>query len=1606
MRSLGFGFCHVFIVFWDHWRCLVAFASFSVFGLSLSLVCLHGILVEFSGLGRIPVSCSSVRHCHCQCWGLRTLPGPRGVHVDQSHVTLKETLCAPSVVRSMLTFLQVLPLALSFVNQCPSWLLFPRVCYQRCDLLEFIRHHHVSFEALLPCLAVVILCLHMWPRFYQAPFVFEQRCDLQPQLDVITSWNSGPFPLCTSAGVAKYVRIVSAACAARTYVYRSFDHAKGNTNHLWKSWGADITCLQETRIGKNNARTSTKNIEAVGLKPILGQLLPGLWHANGATKTPCGGTAILGADCLITPFEVTHDQTGLFQQLFNSKRVAAAWFQVTPKVKALVFSVYACTGASSDSRVHIENNKLFNDLLVVIAQFGEIPVIVAGDFQAPPGSYESFAGAINFQGWVDPLSATDEWGHSVRPYTYSKDCSFSGADEGCTSIDGVLLNKVAFCAMVDVQVMEHRPIKVTFHWESIRQTGFILHKFAPLDVSGVPSEEWSDEPSPVWQEHFAQRFESAPCHENKWEIVNEFFQKTLLDQGGVWGSGPRVRAKPPVFVEKKVCPKQLSTKCAATRVSLDLYKLINRLDELSVRLSRAVGSAQDGFNTTRLALKTYSGVQRFCKAIVWAIPSQPTLVELHLVRRWAETFAMTIDSRIRLKRVQSWKRKINQSAEHGCAYIFQHLRQKAQDEPPNLVTNSHNQIVTQPEEAIQTLNEVWGDIFAANVLSELDGWRTQELQAMHPSYFHVLALFFKSLEESDDPLPRALVFAKQVILNKPGPASATNKKQITVLPPLLLAYTGARYAQLQQWQQQAFPSAIIGGVKHRAMSNLSNEVRLELDSANLDGDTVVGIKLDKSKAFDRIIPQFAACLFVAFGIPTHVASIFIRMYQGMHKHLAFRSWTSPVPVTHANGVAQGCSFSILAMNAYNKVWYHLIENLPGIAVRAYIDDAYLWCRIIDLHHLKTAVQLTGVWDALVGQKLNTGKSSLWSNNAHGRKHLKAMFADFAIVTEFEVLGTRMYTSAKSPFGFSEKSLKQALCDIDNIAVLPVSQKTKSFLIGATVIPRLTFGAHISRIPKRALDQIQNAIARCLWYGRPKWRSKWLVQAVLSAPHRTEPTFACAYQVVLETIRSCHLQPAMFLQLQRTMGNAEALPHSLANRLLSACETLGLEIDNNLCLSFQGSNPTCITELSPQDARRALQAVCRHSCYARAINTPRKDFCKPQGIFDQQLSTLFLARAPATIPGELPMKVRFESVVVGCSLTNDRMAATGWSSSSDCRFCQTTKESMNHLTSDCHVLHRDIGAPVDHQLGRNFRMLGHVEHPKFIGRRRFLHQSADDLVPAECFNPDGLIRRWTDGSVVNGENFWLSVGTFSIIDEGGQAVSCGMVSHWALSSYVTELWAIFQVFFCASTPAIVFSDCQSAVSQVASFLANGIIDVRWQCQAWWRKFRTLVELRRGIHPRPFSVTWIPAHVLESVPDCMVTEENAREHATTKQHILLNRVADRVAKHLAHRLSPVDSAVHLQAKQEIYKHQHWLSVLHAMLPTKAEAADDTTVEGVPELPEKLTECQAAALYPQWHWSTPITQFRWKAKIPVDIASPKSWRHGQEAWKVVVKFLSNLQ
>lgn len=45
---------------------------------------------------------------------------------------------------------------------------------------------------------------------------------------------------------------------------------------------------------------------------------------------------------------------------------------------------------------------------------------------------------------------------------------------------------------------------------------------------------------------------------------------------------------------------------------------------------------------------------------------------------------------------------------------------------------------------------------------------------------------------------------------------------------------------------------------------------------------------------------------------------------------------------------------------------------------------------------------------------------------------------------------------------------------------------------------------------------------------------------------------------------------------------------------------------------------------------------------------------------------------------------------------------------------------------------------------------------------------------------------------------------------------------------------------------------------------------------------------------------------------------------------------------------------------------------MLPTRETSAADEGLTEATEIPDQLTEAQVAALYPQWHWTTPKSKF----------------------------------
>ena len=1453
-------------------------------------------------------------------------------------------------------------------------------------------------------------------------------------------------------------------------ILRTANIGSVQTNHDWKSWGCDILCLQETRIGKNNLKSATHAIRDAGYQAVLGHILPGLLHKVGRIHTPCGGTGVLASKDFIKPFVAQDDHTGLFQSLFDTKRIVIAWIQISPKRRALVVSVYATTGASNDAAIHESNDRLFQDLFELTAQFGSIPVIVAGDFQALPLSYPAVSNAVHMHNWYDPLHCLDDTGQSCRPVTFSNDGLFAGLGEGSSSIDGILLNQCAYFALESCKVIEsfgrqHRPIECCFFWPSLEVVGYTLYKTAPLDVTNIPKNHWdpkwamqphNDRPPGLdeWSDVWENQFQNAPDPELKWDVVNKFCVESLLQSGATWGEGPHERAKPARFCPKQICPPQHRNHCAATRKSASLFKLQNRLDELLVRRTRGYKSDQDRHVFRVTSAKVFRSLHVLHAPLLWPRVDQVTLVHIQVAKSWVLQEIQNHMTQVKNARIQSWKHRIQTSAKHGCNYIFRHLKNKLLDEPANLVEDDHGNILYQPDAALQHLNNKWDDVYGANVGFDhpikmlhtvwpyiqdkvhqanlpqidaealyktvqrrkteaapgLDGWRTCELQALPPQCFIPIARFFRWIEHHPQlDLPEALTRAKQIILNKPGAASAMNKRLITILPALLLSYTGARFEQLQAWQIAKMPSCIIGGVKGRTMPSLHTALRLEIDVARASRQDLVGIKLDKAKCFDRLIPECTAALFLAFGLPKTLVSFFVRIYKGLKRHIAYKGWISPTATTAANGVVQGCSLSLVAVNVHTKVWVHLLETLPTLSMRAYVDDAYLWCKIQHLADLSTALQITSLWDELVGQRLNAAKSTVWGTSRVARHAVAHACPDMKLEFVFDALGTRIYTSNKDDFHFETKTLEHVCQAVDCIGALPLPVNIRAHLIGAKAIPKLTYGAHISRTPKAALQKVQNGVTRALWRGRPKIRAKHLVLTFFGKPHRIDPFIAQAYNCVLDIFRYCFDHPDTIDKLKLIDKNQRTAKNSLVAALQRACDILHLSLLDDFSLQFQGADKIILGSCGPRDFAKVLQAIALQAQYFAVQHKKRKDVCKPSGLVDVTLSTAFLRKPTFATPTFPTATMHFESVLVGCTLTKDRLCASGWVEDHMCRFCGQAKETMAHLVFACTSLHRLISTPTLHEFGANFSMLGIFEHPSQVAR----HRLCQDVTLPPCehdFPPESILEEvWTDGSVMWTSHFWITTAAFAVIDSDGAVKTSGRVKALRLNSYTAELWAVCNAFATSRNPVIVYTDSQSVVDNIAHMIKHDGILPTWACLSWWTQLHKLWHHRKQIFCDPLQVCWIPSHCLEHVSDTDLTESAAQALGTTVRHILRNRQADREAKRQALLHAPVDPKVQRLVTPATLLHQEWLTRLHCHLDTRQQIGEpnlEPTQGGDSHQPSGVSLTAAIASFSKWPWNSHLGTYKWKPKIPDAIPVPKRWRSSTSNWHTVCDFLRTLR
>lgn len=1490
------------------------------------------------------------------------------------------------------------------------------------------------------------------------------------------------------------------------FLYRIFDATKGfpgegptcSPPHKWKcisanidsiqsnldyqNWDHQVCFLQETRLTNLNFNANLSTVKQFGKHIFSGQLLKEKADKNGLFKAPHGGCAILAPQCSTRAFETKDDLTNLCDSLFLSDRVAAVWHQITKKIRVLCISFYGHSGVNENNNLEI-NDGLINNIFELCSQFGDIPIIFSGDFQADPDQYESVVRAKQTGKWFDPLVSCDADGNTNRPITYSRNSDFVNPSEYFSSIDAILLNSVAFAALTQMRVCHecsrpHAPIEAIFQWENIFQTGYVLKKPAAFDLSSIPKQnDKIDHDSlqniseTIWETKYHSRFQEA-SDDKAWKYINCLGKETLLTAGATLGKGVRTRGQEPIFEKKTVFPGQNVDGGAATNKSTKLAKVNRLVTELRFRCQRQPTTTEDFLNAFNLQSRVAKELRTIPECSWWSQHTHCCDDNLRWAQKCLQKAIAKNSNDEKRHRISTWKhRMINGTRSKNVSkFIYQWLKNKTQTFVPNLIRNADGDILYSPTEAIDEINNQWDDIFSANTLHNnphdvlreiwpvvarirnpttlpsltgamlreqaskrrsdaaagIDGWRTVETKILPLKVYDLIAEYFRCVENGTRQLPGILTTARQIILHKGGEDVPLQKRLISILPIFIITYTSLRFRHLQEWQNQTLPSNLFGGIQTRKMSQLQMHFRLNLDEAYQQRYTLIGAKLDKSKCFDRLLPDVSTAILIALGVPQTALRVFASLYGNLRRFLSYQSWTSHVPTTCANGVIQGCSFSLLAVNAHMTIWSLYLAALPGIHAASYIDDCYIWARIENFRVFQQALATTESWDKLTGQAANHRKSVAWSTNTRGRKLLKETFPDMQHHHIVEILGASMQTTCKKDTGWDKSKTTKAIRDLKLIRALPCSRDVHSHIAGVKVIPQITFAPHLNMIPKQDLQNIQDTVADLLWKNRPLWRSRGLVLALLANPCRVEPFAARAYRTIAECIQFLkHCQPTDRHRWANQCNHTQ-VGHSVVNAFREACTTLGLRHTSEFHFTYRDSRPICFLDFSPRELKSFLEALARQKCYEDACKSTRKDVNKNHGILDYHLTNAGSNYTKTEYMKGLELRCFRDSSVVGCTPTNDRRIKAGTSTTNMCRFCGQQIETLDHIINHCTSTQAQEDRPIcPANKGPNFALLGIVEISDDLVRER-LQCSDTSSIPVEPWYDQNQDTKkiWTDGSCIRSAYYWHTVGAFAVVDELGNCLHKGRVKHVALSSYSCELWAVIVAFCTATGPILISTDNEAVAMQVKQMIDSNKVDFNWQHYQWWNFLHQVYVMRKGSSNTPLQIRWIRAHLLEHLPCELISHEAAIKAGSTWEDIFCNRRADLAAKKC------INTVGHDHCFEEevirVKKWQRWLAILNCRLsevgcnPTSTASQNTCHENAVPLQhigvtsttirPHEITIhhpiSDFAALLPKWIWEPDFGAFNWKSSFPDDFILDSYATISAENWKIALGFLTSLR
>ena len=742
----------------------------------------------------------------------------------------------------------------------------------------------------------------------------------------------------------------------------------------------NCVAIQETRITDANAKKchfqAASHERDLSCGPHLGYLPSGHPEWGGVAIATDAGTSL--------PFTAKHDALGIWPSLWASARVCAQWVAASPSTNILVISFYGYPNAG-DVSMRNSTNQLLQQILHLCSQFGNIPIAICGDFQDIPHNYPALRAAFEQGLWLDTLMMTDQDGNN-RDITFSRNRKWENNAGPQSSIDGILVNETAFRYLGDTQVsktkgLQHAFVTVSFQWPDSNQNGrvrgFRWVPHAAFDLSGIkPLIERECIADQLWISKFAYLSDQAQDAQQLMEVANNFAIEVLLQSGAKWKKGKRIRGEMP---EPEVAgnDQPMGDSCDAKSKLLNrLTKTLARIDDLAFKIDHQNPSP----NCLRIATTAW---KRVCRALdSFQIPHKKASWPNHgdLLDIWqkvSDRKEFTV-LQIRRERASAWKKRMEHSAVTDYRDIFEFLKLKHRVPTHAVVTNRDNLPIYNPQDAISLAREQWNPIFDVhkdpiptqpfeNVVGPLldemakpcsledikpfqlhkaiqsrpneaaggvDGWRTTELKSLPAKCFIPWAKIWNMIEIGKWSLPQVFQIARLTMLPKPGAKAMQpiDRRLINLLNIHYLLWSKVRFQHLTKWQQEVFHRTVCGGVKGRQTSDIAHHIGVANELAISTNAPVVGVKIDRSKCFDRIAINIVVCIARKLGLPERYFNVWTQLYQNFRRFLTLGQYIDDTSLASSNGVAQGDSASVLAVNLLMFAWTAVLKFFPTFKV--------------------------------------------------------------------------------------------------------------------------------------------------------------------------------------------------------------------------------------------------------------------------------------------------------------------------------------------------------------------------------------------------------------------------------------------------------------------------------------------------------------------------------------------------------------------------------------------------------------------------------------------------------------------------------------------------